>query len=516
MAAALASFVPRVVVRSREVYSIDSALLALGVRSYDFDAYHPHPPYYPLSIAAAKAVAAVARVDEVDAVTWVSLGSVAVLALCVFGIGRALGGRAVGLVAAGLLALSPLVTENAAVPLTYTSEAAASALVGWLALRAHWRRTTLAWVLLGIGASIAVGLRPSAALTAAPLILWACRRDLAALARTALAGAAATSAWLVPAVAAGGGWSAFRYGNDYQTRFFLLHDPAWSGGSQAIANNLAWLAYHVRHELLALAVLGSLWLVTCCAPRSGGLHRGFLWTWVLPPLAFYGLVYAGWPIFPSGYVMAVVPPAAVAAALVVRRLWCIVRDPLLPRPLGHMATAVVIAAALLPLSWLPTWDSGLEARDDAEAWARSWDGLEDVLPSNRTALLAGYSGQWTILEHPQYLIWIVEGSLDETGMLHLQIQQWAGRQPDKSYFENVRDGAPDQPHPIPSWVQEIAIVQGHPMESGRSTVPPTRQVALPGGAVVDVYAVEGLATIEDAIPGLADGMPIPRLIWPPD
>lgn len=519
-----ASAVPRALLRGRGVHDIDSMLLALGVRSFDFAAYHPHPPYHPLTIAAAKLLAPF--VGPAGALTWVSIVSAAVLAVAVYGIGRALGGRLVGAYAALVLALSPLATANTGIALSYANEPAALAVVALLAIRARARRDVSSWVLLGIAASVAVGVRPSAAITAGPLMLWAIGRDLRAFLRSATSGAVATAVWLGAAVAAGGGWADFRYGTRFQTRYYVLHDPAWVGGWGAVSNNLAWLAHHLRAEVAWLAAVVGLAL---CAGLvlwvdRGARHRGVLLVWGAPTLLFYGLVYGGWPLFHSGYALGALPPAAIAGALALRRVHegVVARlgDPAVRMAgLRRAATAVVAVVAVLPATWVGAWPDALAERREAEAWAASWSGLEDALPPQRTALLGGYAIHWALLEHPGYLTYVVEAAVDPDGVTRLQVQE-VGRDGrfDKAYFDNVRDGPDDARHVIPDWVVEVAVVEPHPFDVPGSLVgvPAARVVVLPGGAVVKVLDARSLPDIESAVAGYGLAFaPSQERHWPP-
>lgn len=512
----MASGLPRALLRGRSPIDIDAFLLALGARSFDFAAYHPHPPYHPLSMAATKALAP--WLGPAAALTWLSITAVAVLAAAVYAVGRGLGGRVVGLYAAALVGLSPLVTQNGGVSLTYASEAAATAVVAALALHARGSPTVRAWALLGAAASVAVGLRPSAAIAAGPLLLWATWRRWRGLGVAAAVGAGATLAWLVPTLVAGGGWGDFQYGNRYQTRVFVLHDPVWEGGWDAARNHLAWLAHHLRAELPWLGAVGLVALCACLPLwLRRGPHRGLLLAWAGPTLLFYGLVYGGWPLFHSGYALALLPPAVVAGAVALRNVHAAVRDAVDERGLRAAAAVVLAAMALSPLSWASAWDERLADRRAADAWQDSMAGLEEALPPERTALLGSYAIHWALLEHPAYLSWVVGVSVREDGLAWLQVQQVRGGVADQAYFDDVRDGPHDPPHPIPDWVQEIALIEGHPGDAGGSVTDaaPKRVVDLPGGARLVVLDARAASTVEELVRGNGEPFPVAGRAWPP-
>ena len=60
---------------SRSLWDWDEALFALAVRHYDVAAHHPHPPGFPLFIAAAKGVAALSGLDPFTAVQALTVAS---------------------------------------------------------------------------------------------------------------------------------------------------------------------------------------------------------------------------------------------------------------------------------------------------------------------------------------------------------------------------------------------------------------------------------------------------------
>lgn len=514
--AALASGLPRALLRGRALVDIDAFLLALGARSFDFASYHPHPPYHPLSMAATKVLAP--WLGPAAALTWLSVVAVAVLAAAVYAVGRGLAGRAVGSYAAALVGLSPLVTENGGVSLTYASEAAATAVVAALALHARRSPTMRTWALLGAAASVAVGLRPSAAIAAGPLLLWATWGRWRGLGAAAAAGAAATVAWLVPTLLAGGGWGDFQYGNRYQTRVFVLHDPVWEGGWEAARNHLAWLAHHLRAELPWLLAVG---LVALCASLPlwlrRGPHRGFLLAWAGPTLLFYGLVYGGWPLFHAGYALALLPPAVVAGAVALRNVHAAVREAVDERGLRAAAAVVLAAIAVLPMAWPAGWGERLEPRREADAWHAGLAGLEEALPPDRTALLGSYAIHWALLEHPAYLTWVVGVSVGEDGLAWRQVQEVRGGVADQAYFDDVRDGPHDPPHPIPDWVQEVALIEGHPRDAGATVTAAAakRIVELPGGARLVVLDARSAATVEELVRGHGQPFPVAGRAWPP-
>lgn len=493
----------RAVLRADGLTTLDSGLLATGIVDYDFADVRPHPPYYPLTIALARLVAPF--VGPLDAISWLSVLSTAVLAAATFAVARHFVGRVASTGASLLVLASPLALASGTAPLSYALEGASSAVLALAALLARQRPRPARWLALGVLASIAVGIRPSSLLLLAPLVAWGAGMHGRAWAWTGGSAAAATLTWGVPAVLAGGGLDPFLFGLSAQSRIFILANPVWVGGWAAVQDNTAHLLGYIRFEaafLFAVAVVGTV-AATAAAPRlrrSGAMP--LLAAWMLPALAFYTLVYAGWPVFPDGYLMALVPAVAVACALLLDAVARSVLDPLVPKAAQAGGAIVVAAVCVLPLLWLGAWDDALAPQRDAQAWGTSWDGMEAVLPANETAILVFYGSPWIMLQHPDYLAWNVQPVSPEPGVWDLQLTASRGLVLEKSILDNLRDG-PDPPHAIPPGIRAIVLFQGHPLDGGVRLVRdgiPTISVTLPSGAVAQVVATEGFATVEELLP----------------
>ncbi len=493
----------RAVLRADGLTTLDSGLLATAVVDYDFANVRPHAPYYPLTIAMARVVAPF--VGPFDAISWLSVLSTAVLAAATFAVARHFLGR-VASAGAGLLVLaSPLALASGTAPLSYALEGASSAVLALAALQARRRPGPARWLALGLLASVAVGIRPSSLFLLAPVVAWGAGMPGRAWAWTGGSAAAATLAWGIPAILAGGGLDPFLFGLSAQSRVFILANPVWVGGWPAVQDNTLHLLAYVRFEaafLLAVAVVGTV-AATAAAPnlrRSDALP--LLASWALPALAFYTFIYAGWPVFPDGYLMALVPAAAFACALLLDAIARAVLDPLVPKVTQAGGAVAVAAVCVLPLLWLGAWDDALAPQHDAQAWGASWDGMEAALPANETAILVFYGSPWIMLQHPDYLAWNVQPIRPVDGPDYVQVFPSRGLVFDKSILDDIRDG-PDAPHPIPAGIRQVVLFQGHPMDGGVRLVRegvPTTAVTLPSGAVAQVVATAGFTNVEDLLP----------------
>lgn len=493
----------RAAVRTTGYYSVDAGLLAVGALDYDFADYQPHPPYYPLGVFLVRAVMAATPLDPLAALTWLCVAASGALAACTYALGRGVGGRWAGTLAALLVVASPVALRNGGVPLSYALEGAASAAVAAVAWPCHEHASSRRAIALGVAASLAVGLRPSGLVLVAPLLVWATWRDRRAMAWTVAAGAATTLAWAVPMLVAGGGLAAFLDGVAYQSRAYVLSDPVWSGGWGAVQEHLRWLAFHLRRGLPFLAALAATSLVA-----GFGVARNwprpattFLLAWMLPGLAFYVLVYAGWPVYPDGYLMALVPGFAVLCALLLQALAKAVTAEGVPRAARSLGVAVVAGLALQPAGWVLAWDDAMEPAREAEAWEASMAGLETAFPANETALFTFVDGPWARLRHPDHLLWTAQVYLGDDGLVRAQLQEERGGHVASGFFENVADG-PGPLHPVPPWVRRVVLVEGHPQSIDFQDLRPEVErhtTTLPGGREVTWFDPSAYAHVEDAL-----------------
>lgn len=150
----------------------DSAHFALALEHFDVLRKQPHAPGYLLFLAPA-AVLHQLGAPPLTAVVWTSVGFSMLAVVVVWRLGRALFGPMAGILAAVLLASSPMFWSRGELGLSYTAEAAGQAIVGF----ALWRALAGSAAVFG-GASLALGLsagiRQDILLFAAPL--WECTR----------------------------------------------------------------------------------------------------------------------------------------------------------------------------------------------------------------------------------------------------------------------------------------------------------------------------------------------------
>jgi hypothetical protein len=498
-AAGLAGLATRWAVRGRSLVSFDSGLLASGLRQFDFDREFPHPPYYPLTVVAGKVLAL--WTTPTQALVLLSVLASGALCALTYAVGLRVGGRTVGGGAALLVLLSPTAVFNGAAALSYALEAATSAAVGLSAWMLREKPSVARGAVAGAVLSVAVGVRPSSALFLAPVALWAAWRDRRALGAAVVAGAVTTLAWLVPMLAAGGGLRKFLLYNGYQSRNVILSRTAFEDGPAVVAGNLARLGSYVPAELAFLAAVAAVAAVSALALRRHLPHRAtpFLAAWALPGFLFYAVVYVGWPVFPSGYVMVLVPPVVVACALVLRRCAAAILATGAPRVAVAGGLAVLVAVAAMPGAWALHWDDALRPQRDADRHERDWAGVESAFPPGSTAMLTFIEWHWARLEHPDYAVWGVRPYWNETGILLVQVAQGQHFQVDRPTAADFLDGPDAPPHPIPPGVERVLVLDEG---SERSLLKPwvdLTEVRLPSGHTALAFSTDGLSSVEQAL-----------------
>src|SRR5262249_2869127 len=205
-----ATIVSRLPFMTRTLYAFDSANYALAVRDFYNVAFHqPHPPGYPLYVAFARAIDSLVHNANqslvLESILWSTLA-----VGCTIGLGRAMCGRGVGLLAGGLLVCTVGFWGYGEVAYPYVALAGESATLALLAHAVLAGRPRLI-VPLGLAWAISGGVRWDGAVFALPLALWAVSSVAWRwkLTTVVLAGAVVV-AWAVPLIALSGGGGGYR------------------------------------------------------------------------------------------------------------------------------------------------------------------------------------------------------------------------------------------------------------------------------------------------------------------
>ncbi len=270
---------------------LDSVNFALGVEAFDVSAHRPHPPGYPLYIAAGRvttaAVMAVApqwprdRRAAVGLALWsVGAATVGVWVLYAFWMAVGLTSTQAAL-AATLAVVSPLFWLTAGRPLSDVPGLVAALavqaplLVGLRMFRAAPQGTlSPMWWWAAAGAGLIIGLRTQTMWLTGPL-LCVCAWQLAAHGRWRdvvwLVGSAAAGVlvWFIPLVVVSGGWTAYltmlgsQGAHDFMGVEMLATRPSWLLLVAALRRTFVtpWLHESLAWVVLGLAAAGAIWLV---------------------------------------------------------------------------------------------------------------------------------------------------------------------------------------------------------------------------------------------------------------
>ena len=245
------------------LYDFDAAAFAEAIGSFDPLRFHPHPPGYTFYVLITKLIHALGA-DAPAALGFASIIASAATTVALYVFARALGGRSVGLVAAGLFLASPLAWTYGAVQGTYGFGALGATLVAHLA----WRRLSgssirPAW--LGFGAAVAAGFRPDTAVVLSPLLTLSCalapgsagaRQRILAVLEAAVAGLVGLALWIGPAASASGSV------DGYRAAILRQWDAVSFSNAQ---DHFSWLLFHVVN-LVKVAIYGGFALGPVGAP----------------------------------------------------------------------------------------------------------------------------------------------------------------------------------------------------------------------------------------------------------
>jgi hypothetical protein len=333
--------------RARMLYNWDAVQFALALREFDIAKHQPHPPGYLLYVGLGRLLNA-----------WVGDATLAYVALAMlfsagttfilYWLARRMYDRPTAVVAASLLAVSPLFWFYGSVGLTYAGEAFAATVVAWFAYRTLTEGGRhLYWGAFSLG--LTGGMRQSVLLLLLPLWLGAALVDIRSRPesrpgrRLTLAGGilvASVLAWLLPMMWLTGGPAAYVAAST-QLYGSMLLPTSVLGGSLEVT--FAQARYLIESTLVGLGPLSLVALALPAYARRAG-WRGrewFLLGWIVPPAVFYTLVHFG----QAGYVLTFLPALVILLSHVL--VWAVgAGSARLRRPNWRWA---LTTAVLLPL-----------------------------------------------------------------------------------------------------------------------------------------------------------------------
>jgi hypothetical protein len=298
--------------RARMLYNWDAVQFALALREYDVVKHQPHPPGYILYVALGRVVNI--WLDNPTA-AYVALAVVfsGLTTFVVYFLARAAYDRATAIVAATLLAVSPLFWFYGSVGLTYTGEALCASTVAYFAFRALRGSETDAWLAAGY-LGLAGGVRQSILLLLLPLWLGATIVGIRRL-RTVVVGvgiiAVAVMAWFVPMIWLTGGLDRYLAAS-VDLAETVVKPTSILGGD--VDTTLRMARYLVESVLVGLGplALAAFFLPWYVRRRGWGSREWFLVAWTVPPVLVYTLVHFG----QAGYALTFLPALVVLLSAV--------------------------------------------------------------------------------------------------------------------------------------------------------------------------------------------------------
>lgn len=344
-------------VPARYSYDWDSSQLGRAVAEYNIEKHQPHPPGYPLWVAAARLLAKLTPGIP---------GALSVLAL-LFSLGgliffrlvlREVNAEREGVWLVPLLAFSPPVLFYSAAQSSYSSDLFVSCAAGYFAVQAE-KGARGHFLAFCVFLALAMGLRQSGAVLLIPLLalsgFTAWRRSKAEAGVGIAAGAGVFAAWFVPFVRMAGGWANYREMTSHQfettvSRTSILFGAAVSEHRSMAIDLGIWIAASLAGIACAAAIL-RLGAFSGKRERLTPRLRWLVILWGAPNLLFVLLFH-----FPKpGYLMLSLPALFVgigAAARTYGRPWK-------PIAAGMAGVAASLAVAYLPYQgWGPRRDAG--------------------------------------------------------------------------------------------------------------------------------------------------------------
>ena len=178
-----------------------------------------------------------------------------------------------------------------------------------------------------------------------------------------LAGAAVVLAWLLPLLAAAGGYAAYKRIGDEHFKALLPHTSILYGaGWGALGHNLTVLVkWALQGMLPGLIAIAAVWLLSGLRDARAGLRllaarSPWLLAWAAPPILFFALFH----ITKAGYTLVHLPALLVAVALLAA--------PALERPPRTVRLAA--AAGVAALAGCALFLFGADRRpEQSRAWA---------------------------------------------------------------------------------------------------------------------------------------------------
>lgn len=303
--------VTRFAFRSRDLYDLDSVNFALGMARFDPRTHQPHPPGYFLYVCLGRLINFAVHDANLALVLISILSSIACVSL-IYVLALEWFGQRAALFAGLLFLFSPLAWFHGIAALTYSVEAAASALMGLLCWRIDRGKNSLI-VPAAIALGITAGVRPSSILFLGPLFLFSLRHAPIKKILLGLAAVGATAAaWFFPMLWACGGFA--NYFGALQSLWRMVPSKGTVFNSSPITSVARALTilyiYFLCFGAASLVPIWTLFDQTLPGQNEADRRRKlFTAVWIVPALCFFTLIFL--KLVNSGYLLLVFAPACV-------------------------------------------------------------------------------------------------------------------------------------------------------------------------------------------------------------
>jgi hypothetical protein len=347
----------------------DAMNLAYGMRQFDITHFTPHAPGYLLYVWTLRAVHAIALrgdslLERFATVQWVALLFALATVATVYATARRmrLPPGSAGW-AAMVIAVHPILVFHTIDAQTHSSEAFASALLLWGAIRYREMPGSGPALVLGLLLAFGSALRPSFVVFGIPVVVWTIGfRRFWDLVMAALASMAGALAWILPTVAASGGWEIWRAATRGLVHhgFVLTSSPLSETAVLPLvrSNQLSlglWSVLTLTPLLVALALRATntpAMGVRFTETSQGRWLRGALLIGGALAVIYYGVTFISEP----GYLAALLPPVALYVGA-------------LASGSKGMRVGALAVAVTLATWWLPLLPNVLKVPSIAE-WQR--------------------------------------------------------------------------------------------------------------------------------------------------
>ncbi len=357
----------RLPLRTHHLYSWDSVQYALAVENFDVFNHQPHPPGYPIFVAAMKAIDVFVQDANLSMILLnILLGAATVFLL--FLLAEEIFGFPLACLAAFCLAVSNIFWYYGLVANAYVAEAFASTTIAYTCWLSLTRKKMPFAILSTLALALAGGLRPFVMVILFPLWLFANAHSLKKPLRIlvlVLLFAALTFLWLAPTIHAAGGYERYADASQLLYKATLSITSVYSRNPlYNVGRNMGVILKYLSYSLNVFwAVL--LYLALCAVrPLTSAEIRGklaapfwkiqpqtrFMFIWLTPPIMFYVFTH----IPKEGYLLTVLPGVMLLLAKVIKNFSTHIRDRLALRSDAKMVFAMASIFAftnLYPLFW---------------------------------------------------------------------------------------------------------------------------------------------------------------------